>query len=282
MIDIFSYNCFRSYLAEALKERHGSSFNLTKCALAMGFQHASSLTKILNGERYPGRNAVTSITKYLRLNDEERMRFMILLQAEKAGMTKKISTTPHLSAIAPSKKVIKGSDFSKVANWPAFVLKELTASPYFGSNPNYLAEKMRFRVSSTTIEETLKNLGDLKLLSEETSDSGSKRYVVRTETTVDIPNVFVRKHQAQMLELATKALETQSKDEREFNTMTFLMDISKIPEAKRLMRKFNEDFLKLFEAKDPETVPHEVYHLNLNFFALTKLNAVSETTYAKN
>lgn len=266
--DIFKYGNYRKYLSESFgfSSKKNRTLSAARLARKIGFSDTSSLTKILNGQRHPGSEALDKLCKYLKLKDVERVRLKYLVQLDKVGLTQPDESKRKAISKIEDKANDKFDDF---AAWPAAVIHEALRSPYFRLHVPAILEQLRFRASTQTISDCVEKI---KHVVKPVQKSKTPKPVTGlTHSTMDQPNFSVRRYQKQVFELAARALESQEIDEREFGTLTFLIDKKKLPEAKETLRKFKMDFLRMYEATVPEKTEHDVYQLNLQLFAMTHL-----------
>lgn len=82
----------------------------------------------------------------------------------------------------------------------------------------------------------------------------------------DMPSTAVRKYHEQMAQKAVITLTEQTFDEGEFQGIQIAFNRVNLQKAKLLIRNFIEQFEAEFRLQTGE----DVYHLNLQFFNLTK------------
>ena len=76
------YREFLNFHAE-LKQRSHSQWNYSLWAKALGLQSASSLTKVLKGERHPGPKMVDQFVRYFKFTADEETQFRGLVLDER-------------------------------------------------------------------------------------------------------------------------------------------------------------------------------------------------------
>lgn len=86
-------------------------------------------------------------------------------------------------------------------------------------------------------------------------------------STTDIRSSALRKYHKSILEKAIDSIESQSLDERDLSSITFVLDPAKIALAKEKIRHFRREMMELFESSGK---PSEVYALNIQLFKLSK------------
>jgi uncharacterized protein (TIGR02147 family) len=119
----------------------------------------------------------------------------------------------------------------------------------------------RRRVAEVAVQR-LKRLGMLVEAEDKTWTRGAAKYRIGD----DIATVASRKAHAQNLQLALSSLENDPKELRDFSTMTFAIDVEKLPQAKACIRQLQDELNRL-----AETGPKlEIYKFCTQLIPLTK------------
>ena len=78
----------------------------------------------------------------------------------------------------------------------------------------------------------------------------------------------VQLYHKKMGTLAIEQISEQHIDDREYNAISFNINKKDLPKIKEYIREFSDQMVQEFEAKSKEG--EETYHLNVQFFSLTK------------
>ena len=153
--------------------------------------------------------------------------------------------------------------FNVIGEWEFFALLNLVKMKEFKNEVSWISK--RLGISPAKTENALGTLKRLGLLQEK--DSKLVRSSSKYRTTDDVANLALRKSHFQTLELASKSLEIDEVQERDFTWITFNMNKNKMGKAKELIRKFQDEFMALIE---DEEEGDEVFRLSTQLFQLTK------------
>ncbi len=265
---VYNYSDPLHYLRDTFeaKRRQNPLFSVRSWAQQMGLKGHSSLVFFLKGQRAIRPHHIPQVLKGLKLsaNEEKFWSALVHLQNARSEEEKNI----HLGQLrllhpAPDFSILETEKFRLVADWLHMALLEMTRLADFQSDPLWIQMRLALPVELHQIQEAINRLLNLGLLK---NDQG--RLVKTNErltTPKDRPSDCVREHHKQVLQNGFLAIDQQDVNERFFNSCAMTIDISKLPEAKELIRKFREDMSKLME-KNPGD---ETYQLSTQFFKLT-------------
>ena len=111
----------------------------------------------------------------------------------------------------------------------------------------------------------INNLIKLKLI-EKDPKLGFKRLANSLETSEDIESNALHKSHTECLDMANQKLNEVDVKLRDFSSVTMAINPDKLPEAKAIIREFQE---KLYSLMNNEK-PREVYIFNSQFFPITR------------
>lgn len=162
------------------------------------------------------------------------------------------------------------NEFNLISNWYYFAILSLAETRKFKSDPAWIAERLGIKVPDA--KKAIQTLVALELL-ELTKTHKLRATGKQFSTTVDISQASIRKSHTQHLELARQSLENDSVEMRDFSSITFTFDPTKMDLAKKLIREFRRDFCKKME----QTQKMEVHRLGIQLFPLTKITKKGTT-----
>ena len=84
-------------------------------------------------------------------------------------------------------------------------------------------------------------------------------------TTSGVPSEALRKAHRNQIQKAVLSLENTPVDLRDFSSMTIPIDISRLPEVRKMITKFRRSLASVSETENK----NEVYTLSIQFFPLT-------------
>ncbi len=216
---------------------------------------SGALTEILNGTRPVSRKIAERISVKLMLDPMERSSVMkdYLTAANKKRVSKEQIAYLKLSM----------DQFAVMSEWYYFAILSMIQTRNFESSANFVAERLGLSVS--IVEKAIERMMRLGVITE-APDGTWVRAPGGHRTTDDLANTSVQKNHFQTLELAKKALEERAVEERDFTSLTFPLDYQNLPEAKQMIRKFQND---LYERFNRDQKPKDVFRIAMQLFPLT-------------
>jgi uncharacterized protein (TIGR02147 family) len=225
------------------------AFSLRAFAKRLGLAH-SALSEILNGKR---RVSLKLAKRLLERSDIDPQKSRAILKLfDRDQETSAAAYTP-----------LDMEQFKIISEWFHFAILSLAETSDFRDEPAWIADRLNIRTRDA--EQALKRLEDLAFLKR--GKSGKlKASGIQYTTSDDVKSLALRRCHAQNLELAKNALETVEISERDFTSLTLALDPEQLPLAKKLIRKFQDEF----EATLPSKRKLEVYKLCMQFFPLSQ------------
>lgn len=253
----------QTYLQKTLRERldilktKNNSFSLRAFARLLGVSPAS-LSEFLNGKRVLSPKMVMKLADRLCLTPDQFTELNQKLTRDKKG----IEHNPD-----SSKKIVQlqNDQYFLVADWHYYAILCLAETKEFESDSKWIAK--RLKTSQKKISEALERLLRLGLM--EYNSEGKLTYQdIELSTSDDIPNTSLKKRHTENLEAAKESLFCDDVLLRDFSFATLAIDPSKLPEAKKMIREFQDklyDFLESGEKK-------EVYEICMQIFPRTNIS----------
>ena len=269
---IFEFEDYREFLKAACfpngKYNHTSG-TLSIWAKKLGYKSPSSLTMVLNGDRVPSRDMISSLSKELKLSAKERQYLDLHVDLDRAKRKGKDPSDllKRISILAPGKNNIQLSlnQFSLISKWYFYVIKQLIKTPGFIEDYDWIFKRLDRKVTPSQIKYAIDALLELGIIKRnergqlEASDKG----VISPN---DIPSSALKNHHTGMMERAVESLRAKPVEERQISSLTFRMNPSELPKAKERVFKFIQEFNEEF-GSDSGT---EVFQLNAQLFGHTK------------
>lgn len=233
------------------------SFSLRAFARKIGLSHAMT-SRVLAGKRAVSAEVAKKIADSLMLDPQEANELLSLFPNKKKAPTQTDSVDPMYLQLT-------ADHFKLMSDWHYFAILSLIKTKDFKNDPTWIAQ--RLGISVATVDQALERLKRLEILVEDKKGI-LRRTVPRYRTTDDVVNLSLRKAHFTNLELARRSLENDDVKQRDFSSLTLAFRASRISEAKRAIRKFQDEFDAKFE--EHERSPDEVYRLCINLFPLTR------------
>ena len=154
------------------------------------------------------------------------------------------------------------------SKWYHIVIGEMAALDCFRHDVHWIAKHLPIPIRPSQIRQSLQLLEELEIL---VFDDQKRRYVRSSKnfsTSSEIRGHAFRGLHQQMLDVAKSALVYQDQKDRDISCLTIAINQRGVDEIKGKIHKLQVDVL---EVEDRLEKPENIYQLNVQFFAATKL-----------
>ncbi len=251
------------YLQKTLRERldelktKNASFSLRAFSRLLGVSPAS-LSEFLNGKRALSPKMIMKMADKLCLSPDEFTTLSDKLVRDKKGI--------DAPARSDKKTIqIQNDQYFLVADWHYYAILCLAETDDFSSDSAWIAK--RLKTSQKKISEALERLLRIGLL-EYNSEGHLKYQDVQLITAEDTPNTSLKKRHSETLEAAKESLFTDDVMLRDFSSGTIAIDPKKLPQAKKMIREFQDQLFEFLESGDKT----EVYEISMQIFPRSNVN----------
>lgn len=242
--------------ALATRQRRNPNYSLRAFAKDLAID-SSNLSSILREQRNLPVSRAPSIADKLRLTKEEKALFL-------ASTNRKKMQLDRIQVESQSKRyLIKDKYMRVISEWEYYALLQLMLTDDFQSEIKWIANRLGIEQKRAQVV-----LNDLLELGFATRDAKGKfeRSTSDLETTEDIESETLQNAHVDSISIAIAKLEKVPVNERDYSSMTFAIDPQKLPEAKALIREFQDKLTAYLTEGNRK----EVYQLNCQLFPLTK------------
>lgn len=235
-----------------LSKSKNPSFSLRSFALKMGI-HVGTLSSVMNGKRPITLEFASRLLK--KLEPDPQIRFEIM---KKFCHTIQDQETYRYMELDEDK-------FRLIAEWEHYAVLSLMNCQDFREDENWIANRLGL---------TLDRCSDVMALLKETdlikrnADGVLVRTYAAVRTSDDKVNLALRSSHEENLDLARNSLNRDSLQERDFTHITMAIDPEQIPNAKEIIRKFQDELSDVLERGNRT----EVYKFTTALFPLSKIN----------
>ncbi|MEZ4751177.1 MAG: TIGR02147 family protein [Bdellovibrionota bacterium] len=269
---VFEYTDYRHFLRDTYRDRKKKNprWSYGAWARGLGVRSPSTLVMIVQGERNPGDSLTERLVHNLNLSEKESRYFhdLVRLQKTKNDMQTSIMLVERLASQHHTGKfaLLDLQTFSAISSWYYHAIRELVSLKGFMEDAHWIARQLEFRVPIHDIRRAIKVLLKLGLLRR---DKKGKLFAgdPHAETPSDIASQGIRRFHEQSLKNAALSLQSCPVSDREFRGTTVAIPSSKIELAKKLIRKFNDEFCDALESSDSD----RIYHLEIAFFPVVRI-----------
>lgn len=244
-------NKLRDSLLEAQKKNSGYSLRAFAKRLQLS---PSGLSEILSGKRKVSKDMAEKILRNMGSNPREQHKILSLFDGGKTSENK--SNYLEISA----------DQFHVIGDWFHFAILSLAETKGFRAEPLWVAKRLGIKVSEAeTAMERLHRLGMAKWSrKQKTLELTHAQF----STSDDIANQAIRKSHQDDLEMSGRMLQETPVEKRDFTSMTMAIDASKMAQAKKMIRDFQDQMSALLETGEKT----EVYKMCIHLMPLSKEN----------
>ncbi len=229
----------------AERKKRNPAYSLRAFARSLGISK-TALSDALAFKRNLSKKNLLKVAENVGLSPSETA--VVLAQVK----TRQSLTTGEVTQVLPD------DTFHLISDWCHYGILSLARLKQNQARPDWIARKLG--ISPLETRTALLRLERLQMIQIE--DGKLKRTVARLNTNDDIPSGALRKHHIQNFQRAESALESVAPAKREFGSLTFLADPRRLPQAKRMIREFEDRLTQYLETGEAT----EVYTLCLQLF----------------
>ncbi len=216
----------------------------------------SSLSEILNGKRNVSKKLAIKILTRLGSDPKDQHKIIHLFDYQK-GQTKKDNDS-KMNFLE-----LSSDQFQTLSQWYHFAILSLAETKGFVAEPLWIARRIGIKLNEA--EQALERLQRLGLIEWSRSKKTLKLTKGPLSTSDDIANSAVKQSHYEDLKLAADKLDQVTVDERDFTSVTVAIDKTKLNQAKKMIRDF-QDQLSAFLETGTQT---EVYKMCFHIFPLS-------------
>ncbi len=265
--EIYKYHDYKEFIKDCLgyvKVEYGLSQR--KVAETCNVS-AALLSMIIAGDRTISEEVIDKLGYTFKLNTSEK-NFLNHLRvlSDSNSLDERKTAVKSMSGF----KKYKGNNDDEIINfgylskWYNVAIRELTECKGFKNDPDWIYEKLQFKVSKKKIRESLKFLIDHNFLK-----SNEVGELLQTEKSLfcnkEIYKLGLTEGHKQMFELAIKSIDTVSRDNRWL--IGKAMPVSK-DQYKLILNILNEAFDKIEAIKNEKKENNCVYQISIAAFPL--------------
>ena len=248
---------FQKLLSERLTDIRlkNPAYSLRAFAKKAGMT-SSALSEILNGKRNVSRAFAQKILNKLCVEPDQAASLLDIFPEK--------SRRKHSLAARTLKYTQLNMDhFRVISDWHHFAIQSLSETETYRHDPIWIAKRLGIRSSEAAAAlERLERLGMLGIDDQGKVFRGASGYA----SSDDVADLSVRKTHAQNLELARRSLEIDAVHERDFTAISMAIDPDRLPEAKKMIREFQDRICEFLESGRKR----EVHKLCMQMIPLTK------------
>lgn len=259
----------KDFVSFELRKTLKNDETLKTLSKKLSLKSPSLLSMIANGKRLPSEAVLEKLFAIWKISAKERKFLRLQLKMEKKHQKGKeaLSLMQELKKLNPPSAFykLKLKQIESVRDWHVLVVRALANNPNFKADPQWIAEKLRHKISPKQARIALDLLIGRGLLSHDENTGEVTVCQDFIETSHEMPSEAIRQHHRGMLNRALEALNEQSVAERLFNSVTLNFKPEDLELAKKRIVDFNRAFHDEFGNNNSDTI----YQLNVQFFSHT-------------
>ena len=279
-MDLFSYTDYRAFLKDFYAEQKGknSLYSYRVFANKAKLGSPNYLKLVIDGVRRITDKNLPNFIRGLRLSSPEAEYFTNLVFYQEAKDQEAKGTYLTELEKLRSKSLQITHEFRKAqqemfASWYHGAIREMVLLKDFREDPEWISAKLGNKVTAKQVQESLELLIKLECIKREEGRLVLSEPLVTTSD--EVSSRLIRDLHRQFIDLGVKSIMQDAISEREINGLTIALPKDRIPEFKKAIKDFRKELNKVFSTTNGN---EEIYHLNINFFPLTKTTPTQQGT----
>lgn len=271
--NVTDYLNYRKFLQDfyLAKKRENTSYSYRVFVTKGELGSPSHMKMVIDGSR---NLTLSTIPKYIKAigfkKKNDAVFFELLVHYNQETIPdKKIKLFNDIVALKRKQglSLLEKHQFDLLANWYNVAIYVLVDLKNFRNDPEWISERLRKKVSTRQVRETLESLESLGLIAKD-PECGYKQTSGALTTPEDVRDISVHRYHRDMIDLALNSLRFDPLEVREFNGVTLKISKEKLHILKEKIRLFRKEINEL--TSNMEDVD-QVYQLNIQMFPLTEV-----------
>ncbi|MBN1308020.1 MAG: TIGR02147 family protein [Chitinispirillaceae bacterium] len=272
MPDIYRYNDYRVFLLDYFNEQKAAnpSFSHQFFARKANIKSSGFVLHVMKRERNVTRPVLLNIARAIGLDPAQTEYFEDLMAFDQAKTQS--DREYYLGRIAAKRRNVKAKSlgdrqYELYSAWYHPVIREMVTLSDDNDDPSVISKFVVPAITPKQAKESLKLQKDIGVLT--VGKRGKHR---QAEPFISgggpVRDTALVRYQKEMLEHARAAWDRFAPDEITMHTMTLCMSEEMLETVREEVRAFKNRLLELVGSE--KKIPERVYHLNINFFPVTK------------
>lgn len=243
----------RSYLEEG--QQKNPAFSLRALAQKLDLQ-ASNFSAFLNGKRSLSKSSLESVTRTIFTNPEERK--YILARINESDVSVRRSEKELLTILEDTSSLTE-EEFLQLGDWYFYAIRTFLSLKTGPKTREGLSQVLKLPL--TKLEQALETLMRLGLILK--AEDGTFRRTHKHIATPDSEKLTPKTHELkkrihkQHIERALNSLLEDDPGIRDITWVNIPADTKKLPQAREIIRKFQDDMILLLEGEEAK-VPYRL------------------------
>lgn len=252
---IYDYVDYRAFLLDSLNhiQSRNSKYSATAFVRQAGFGENSRgyFNLIMSGKRNLSSSTILGFARTLKLNDKETFHFENLVHYNQA-MTEKEKTlyfdriNKNMKGKTSKAFELLRSQYNYFSNWYFVAIRELVSNDDFKEDHDFIARRLRNKVTKKEITEAISDLINLGLLAR--NEKGiliqSDDFINFTDTSMNY--TVVNAIHAQFLDKAKEALDVDAYENRSASCVVLATDKENFEKIREEIKAFREQLMNKY------------------------------------
>jgi uncharacterized protein (TIGR02147 family) len=270
---VFQYLDYRAFLKDyfAFTKAQSPTFSFRRFSKDAGFASPNFLKLVYDGKRNLTTESVYKVTKAFKLKRSESDFFSNLVffnQAESSDEKNSFYQKMQRSKTYREIRGLERDQYEYYSQWYHVAIRELVETNDFHEDYEWIAGRVRPKISPKQAEEAITLLLKLRLLSRD-SEGKLIQSDANISTGAEVRSLAVLNFHRVMLEAAEKSLDQISPQERDITSATFAVSANQMDELKRRVAHFRKTTLTWLSSSSD--LKSAVYQMGIQIFPLTEL-----------
>lgn len=272
--DIRQYSDYRTYLRDIIPHLKATDpeFSYRTFSRRAGFSSPNYLKLVAESQRNLAPASIDKFARGLGLDRRERrvFRLLVLLDGARTDRERNDHYLGLLELVTDDPNArLRSHQFEIYRDWYPLVIREMTALPDFRPDPQWVAQRLRPRITTAQARRALKQLFELGLMV--AAEDGTVELAERRITTgPEVHSLAVRNYHRAHLGLAAEALDGVGQEDRNVTSVTVKLSKSGYDEAVREIAKLREKLLDLADEPQIDDDAAEIHHVLVALFPVTQ------------
>jgi uncharacterized protein (TIGR02147 family) len=229
---------------------------------------AGYLVKVLQGQKNLSYDCASEVAELLKLNKKETEYFKTLILFGKAKSNSEIASYfEKLLHFSETKSTTVDADkYEFYKKWYYSAIREILGFFRFNGDYKALAEMVTPAIKPLEAKKSVELLIRLGLIvkNENGEFTPASRFITTGEQW---KSIAIRQFQEETIRLASAALDSVPKEERDISTVTVSLSHDGFEEIRELLKQFRR---QVFEIAEKERNANRAFQVNLQLFPLSK------------
>lgn len=254
MQDSFKSLDFRLWLQTELTQRcqKNPRYSLRAFSQLLNMD-ASSVSQILSGKRQVSIKVIDKICESLGAPPIQKKAFLQNLNRKRPLLKK--NKIPY--------ELMEQDTFACISDWYHFAILEMIHLKVFQNSASWISK--RLGITSTEVKIALDRLKRLKLI-EEKKGTLVRTKIFLTNFSPGMTSAAHKNLQRQLIQKAIDAIDTCPQEAKDITSMTMSIDVTKMPEARKIITEFRRKMSHFLEDGNRNSV----YQLTVQLYPLIK------------